>query len=542
MSEKIIDKTKSICPVCYSVINADIVEEKGKVLIKKSCPEHGDYQDIYWSDYNMYIDAKKYHQDGPKLDNPNTEVKAGCPYDCGLCSDHLTPTVLCNIDVTNRCNMRCPICFANAQTAGYVLEPTKEELIDIMKVVRDEKPVPCMVVQFAGGEPTIRNDLPDIVEEAKKLGFTLVQIATNGVRLARDLEFCKELRQKGLNTIYLQFDGVTEKPYIAARGFNALPIKLQAMDNFRKSNLTSVVLVPTLVKGVNDDQVNDIIRFGVDNLDIVRGVNFQPVSFAGRIEKEELEKMRITIPDFVKLVEEQTNGEILAEDFYSPPSVNAFSSFIEAWRKTPQVRFTCHEHCGVATYVFVDDKGRLTPITRFLDVDGFFQLLDGLTEKVEDGGKITKTLAIAKITKELPHLINMKEKPKNLNIKRLLLSVLKEGDVDALADFSYRTMLIGCMHFQDPYNFDVERVKRCAIHYAVPGGKVIPFCTYNSLHRERIEKKYAVPLEIWQKQHREKNLQMQRILSLYHSPQKINIFFISSFFIYWSFHYHWNFF
>jgi uncharacterized radical SAM superfamily Fe-S cluster-containing enzyme len=323
-----------------------------------------------------------------------------------------------------------------------------------------------------------------------------------------------------LNTVYLQFDGVTEKPYIAARGFNALPIKIQAMDNFRKASLTSVVLVPTLVKGVNDDQVNDIIRFGIDNIDIVRGVNFQPVSFAGRIEKDELEKMRITIPDFVKLVEEQTGGEILAEDFYAPPSVNAFSSFIEAWRKTPQVRFTCHEHCGVATYVFVDDKGKITPITRFIDVDGFLGLLDQLTEKVEGGGKITKTLAIAKITKELPHLINMKNKPKNLDIKKLLLGVLKDGNVDALADFSYHTMLIGCMHFQDPYNFDVERVKRCAIHYAVPGGKVIPFCTYNSLHREKIEKKYAVPLEVWQKQHREQNIQKHRNLKSLSFPSK----------------------
>jgi uncharacterized radical SAM superfamily Fe-S cluster-containing enzyme len=140
----------------------------------------------------------------------------------------------------------------------------------------------------------------------------------------------------------------------------------------------------------------------------------------------------------------------------------------------------------VATYVFVDDDGKLTPITHFIDVDGFFGLLNDLTEKVEGGGKISKTRAIAKITKELPHLIDLKNKPKNLDIKKLLLSVLKEGDVDALADFSYRTMLIGCMHFQDPYNFDIERVKRCAIHYAVPGGKVYPFCTYNSIHREKV--------------------------------------------------------
>ena len=220
-----------------------------------------------------------------------------------------------------------------------------------------------MTVQFAGGEPTIRDDFPEIVEEAKKLGFALVMVATNGIRFAKDPGFCNELLQKGLNTVYLQFDGVTEKPYIANRGFNALPIKLQALENFRKTNITSVVLVPTLVRGINDDQVGDIIQFGIRNIDIIRAINFQPVSFSGRINKEELEKMRITIPDFVKLVEEQTNGEILAEDFYSAPSVNSFSNFIEAWRKTPQVKFTCHEHCGVATYVFIDDGGKITPIT-----------------------------------------------------------------------------------------------------------------------------------------------------------------------------------
>ncbi len=511
MSE-LIDKTKSICPLCYTVIDADIVEEGGKVLIKKSCAEHGNFEDIYWSDYQMYKKVKKYHYDGSKLDNPHREVKDGCPLDCGICSEHFTPTVLCNIDVTNRCNMKCPICFANAQTAGYVLEPSKEELIEMMKSVRNEKPVPCMAVQFSGGEPTIRDDLPEIVQEAKKLGFTLAQIATNGVRLSRDLEFCKELRQKGLNTVYLQFDGVNEKPYFPARGFNALPIKLQALENFRKSGLTSVVLVPTLVKGINDDQVNDIIQFGIKNMDVIRGINFQPVSFSGRIDKEELEKMRITIPDFAKIVEEQTNGEILAEDFYSAPCVNSFSNFIEAWRNKPQVKFTCHEHCGVATYVFLDDEGKMVPITHFVDVEGFFSLLDDMTEKIINGGKINKAMAIAKITKDFPYLVDRKRKPKNLDINRLLLSVLREGDVDALADFSYNTLLIGCMHFQDPYNFDVERVKRCAIHYAVPGGKVIPFCTYNSLHRGKIEKEYAIPLEEWQKKHGNKNIQSYKNL------------------------------
>ena len=135
--------------------------------------------------------------------------------------------------------------------------------------------------------------------------------------LQRILDFCKELIKNGMDIVYLQFDGINEKPYIAARGFNTLPIKLQALNNFRKADFPNIVLVPTLVKGINDDQAGDIIYFGAQNIDIVRGINFQPISFSGRVNKEELEKMRITInSDFIKIVEEQTNGEILAKDFY----------------------------------------------------------------------------------------------------------------------------------------------------------------------------------------------------------------------------------
>lgn len=501
---ELIDKTKSICPVCLKVIDADIVENDDKVLITKICSNHGSFEDIYWSDYEMFNKAKRFHIDGSKLQNPHTESRDGCPNDCGLCSGHLTPTVLCNIDVTNRCNIKCPICFANAEATGYVLEPSMEELIVMMKSVREEKPMPCLAVQFAGGEPTVRDDLPQIIQKAKELGFIIVLVATNGVRIAKDLDFCKELIKDGMDIVYLQFDGINEKPYITARGFNALPIKLQALNNFRKADFPNIVLVPTLVKGINDDQAGDIIYFGAKNIDIVRGINFQPISFSGRVNKEELEKMRITIPDFIKIVEEQTNGEILAKDFYPVTSVSSFSNFVEAWRKAPQVKFSCHEHCGVATYVIIEDNGELTPITQLINFDDFFGFMDDLTKILENnGGKITKAKVIAEIAKELPRTIERRSE--HLDIKKLIWDIFRKGNLQALTKFSYRSLLIGCMHFQDAYNFDVERLKRCAIHYAVPGGKVIPFCTYNSLYREKIEKQYAIPLYIWEKNNRKIN-------------------------------------
>src|SRR5690606_20405306 len=171
---------------------------------------------------------------------------------------------------------------------------------------------------------------------AKEEGFSHTQIATNGIKLAKNPDLARELKEAGLNTVYLQFDGVTEKPYIKNRGRNLLPTKLEAIENCRKADL-GIVLVPTLVKGTNHDQVGDIIKFAADNIDIIRGVVFQPVSFAGRTPSEEVEKQRITVSDFEELVEEQTDSKIKVEDFYPASSVFPVSEFIEAIEGEPNV-------------------------------------------------------------------------------------------------------------------------------------------------------------------------------------------------------------
>ena len=188
-------------------------------------------------------------------------------------------------------------------------------------MLRDQKPVACPAIQFSGGEPTMREDIARIIRMANEFGFTQVQIATNGIKLAKSLEFCKELDAAGLHTVYLQFDGVTGEPYMINRGFNYLPLKLKAIENCRASGLTSVSLVPTLAKGVNDKQVGNIIKFAVNNIDTVKGINFQPISLTGRINKKERMEKRITIPYLFDLIERQTEGEITADDFYPVPFV-----------------------------------------------------------------------------------------------------------------------------------------------------------------------------------------------------------------------------
>lgn len=490
-------ETKSLCPECLSVVPAQIMREGDKVVIVKKCESHGEFKDLYYSDFDVYKRFQKFEADGRSLSNPRTEQLKGCPFDCGLCPNHKTQTLLANIDVTNRCNLHCPICFANAERSGYIYEPTRDQIWQMMIMLRAEHPVPCYAVQFAGGEPTLRDDLPELIEMAKRMGFVQVQIATNGVRMAENPGYCLRLKRTQLSTVYMQFDGVTPEPYLAARGFNALPLKLKAIENMRAAGLHNIVLVPTLVRGVNDQQIFDIVQFGADNLDVVRGVNFQPVSFTGRVDRNDLQKQRFTIPDFMESIEEQSNGMISKEDFFSVSSVSAISKMMEAWTNEPMVTFSIHPHCGAATYVF-KDKDELLPVTQFVDVEGLMCFLKMLGEKYRGsaGSRLTRLLITERVIHAMPRFVDSSLAPEGVDMIGMMKSFVKGGVGKALVDFHEKSMLIGAMHFMDPYNFDLDRVQRCGIHYATPDGRVIPFCTYNIFYRKEIEQKYAKPVDV----------------------------------------------
>ena len=487
--------TKSLCPECLSVIDASIFEEDGKVMIEKTCSKHGAFKDMYWSSAKQFKRFDRYWHDGEGVANPNISTNGNCPHSCGLCSSHKTTTILANIDLTNRCNQACPVCFANASSSGYLYEPSLEQIRDMMQTLRNEKPVPCPAIQFAGGEPTMREDIIEIVKMASGFKFTQVQMATNGIKLAKSLRFCEDLNAAGLHTVYLQFDGVTERPYLINRGFNALPLKLKAIENCRKAGLTSISLVPTLAKGVNDDQVGDIIRFAVNNMDTVKGINFQPISFAGRINKEERMEKRVTIPYLFDRIEEQTGGAITAEDFYPVPFVVPISHFVNAEEGFSSIEFTVHPHCGTGTYIYVEN-GKMIPITRFIDVEGLLEHVDKLASTNEKwiGKSLGRIKMIGSLISALPKYIDTAKAPKSVDIKQLFINVLKEGTGDAIKEFHRHTLFLGAMHFMDLYNMDLDRIKRCGVHYATPDGRIIPFCTYNTIHRVEVEKKFSTPL------------------------------------------------
>ncbi|WGI16885.1 tetraether lipid synthase Tes [Methanonatronarchaeum sp. AMET-Sl] len=505
-------KTKSICPECKEVVDAEVRSVDGEVYIFKECSDHGEFSDVYWSDREMYLRFQEYWYDGRGIDNPQTEVEDGCPSDCGICPSHKSHTALANIDLTNRCNLSCSFCFAHAEARGYVYEPSYETIVDMLETLREEKPVPTPAVQFSGGEPTLREDLPKIIKKADELGFVQKQIATNGIKLGTEPELAKKLKKVELSTAYLHFDGLTEdvEPYI--------DIKKKAIENCREAGL-GVVLVPTIIKGKNDDQLYDIIKYASKNVDIIRGVNFQPIAFTGAASNKERKNKRITIPDLAQTLEKQSNGEILKKDFYPVPSIIAISKVVEAFTNKPQVEFSSHPNCGAATYLFITENG-IQPINRFVDVKQFFQTLNNLAKEINNGlifqlsdklgkgraskttEKIGQTKAITKALHKINKTIDKEKQPKNLNFYKKIKRIFREQNYDAVGDFHWNTLFIGTMHFQDNYNYDIERVKRCVIHYATPDKKIIPFCAYNSgpTYRQQIEQKHSIPIKEWKKQ------------------------------------------
>ncbi|MGQ9514404.1 MAG: tetraether lipid synthase Tes [Thermoproteota archaeon] len=481
---KFVKKTHSLCPECLSVIEADLVEEDGKLLMKKRCEKHGEYEDIYWSSYEDYVKAMRWYVEGTKLTNPRTKSSNDCPYDCGICENHKSHTVLAIIDLTNRCNLNCPICFASANNPNvpYIYEVSTEQVKEMIDNLASNSPIQPKGLQFSGGEPTLRDDLPELITYAKNKGIDHIEVNTNGIRLAKDLEYFNSLKKAGMSSLYLSFEGVTPKPYVINKGIDLLDMKLKVLENSRKIGLDSIILVPTVAKEVNDDQLGDIIKFAVKNKDIVRCVNFQPISLAGRVATGDRLRMRITIPEVLELIEQQTAGQIKKDDFYTCPTVVPLARAIGSIKGKMYPEFSNHPACGMATFIFVEDED-IIPITRYVEIEKFMQAMNGVWEAAKEG---KKTKAKLKLVGSLRHV--------RFGILRDLLGdIFKEGSYEALGKLMRRTIMIGIMHFMDLYNFDLERVQMCNIHYALPDGTIRPFCTYNSVHRPVVEEKFGTP-------------------------------------------------
>ena len=501
-------QVESLCPDCRKLIPARILEIDGKVIMEKSCPEHGFVRDLVYSDVELYKKAERWtYEDGDGILNPQVTGAKICPDDCGLCDLHISHAALANVDLTNRCNLRCPICFANANVQGYVYEPSYEQVVEMLTMIRNVKPVFPPAVQFSGGEPTIHPRFLDILKAACSMGFNHLQIASNGVRIAKDAEFARKSREAGLYTVYLQFDGTGDEVYQKTRGLSGLwELKLKAIENARVAGLR-IVLVPTIIKTINDQQVGNILQFAIDHSDVVSGISYQPVAFTGRISTEERERQRYTLSDLARDIERQTGYLKALEDWYPLSVTSPFSKLLSAIWKYSVMKITSHADCGIGSYIFVHSKTKsVTPITKLIDIEGFTLDLNNLVKQ-----KISHIRSLTALSAQ--HLLRKhfrEEEAKDGMTPEICLELF-QGVVDKEAQkrvdliYNWNMLLVGGMHFQDSYNYNVDRVKRCAIHYAAPNGRLYPFCTYNSgpVFREKIERQFSMPLEEWRKRHRE---------------------------------------
>lgn len=493
--------TESLCPECLQVIEARLFEERGAVYMEKTCAEHGEFRDKIYSDARLYLKMEQFEfGDNRGLENPQIPGAAKCPDDCGMCSLHTSHTVLSNVDLTNRCNLTCPVCFANANVAGYLYEPSFEQLRGMLRVLREQRPVPNRVVQFSGGEPTIYPRFHDAVRMAAEMGFTHIQVATNGILFA-DLEFAERAQEAGLHTLYLQFDGVTDDVYLRTRGVPLMEKKLAAIENCRKAGL-KIVFVPTIVRGVNDHQIGEMIRLAIDNIDCVSGFSFQPVCFTGRINRRELEQKRYTQSDLAHDVARQTGLTDTYEDWFPLSCTSPFSKLLSGLQNYNRPNLTSHPHCAIGTYLYVDTETKqAVPITRFFDMPAMLREIDLLAREA----KSARIKLFSKISawQKLRKFYRPEFAPRGLTFERFLQTLQgmtdhRYGRGQGDGTFTYKTLLVAGMHFMDAYNYDIERVKRCVIHYSAPDGRVYPFCTYNSgpCYREKIERRFSVPFDL----------------------------------------------
>jgi len=481
----LLKKTTSVCPEDMKLLEAELWEIDGQVIMKKTCPEHGSFEDIYWSDYQEYVRAEKCRDDGAGMSKPR-ESNLGCPSDCGICQKHTTHTTLLMIDMTNRCNLKCPICFASAHSADYVYEPTIDQVRDIVEYAKEmNQPNIVQGILNSGGEPTVREDLFDILKMERSLGIDYLVVATNGVRLAEDIEYFKKLRDLEVY-IYLQFDGVTSEPYLKTRNRDLWPVKQKVVENARKIGYDKIILVPTIVKGVNDSQVGDMIRYVAKNSDVIRHIVFQPVSFSGRIDRSKLKEMRITTPDVMRLFEEQTKGEIKKSDFFTLPMSQTLAKMVTKGGRHRD--FCVHPHCGVIALV-APRKGKLVPVSRFLNSEKLYARMRRAFDLKKSRAGIMWDLVTGFIIYVKPSFW--------LTLLPLLKTRSYRSGRQLVDDWMRNNWItIGIMQFMDPYNFDLDRVQRCCLHYGVPDKKtkarLIPFCTMNNFHRQSIEREFAI--------------------------------------------------
>lgn len=542
----------SICPECMKRIPAVIKEVPGEdlVIMQKTCDEHGPFEDIIATDKELYIRSQVHTKDGSPDAHPQREIKKGCPHDCGICPNHKSAPSCIMVDLTNKCNLNCPICFANANKKGVVVEWTFDEIIRIFRYYRNIEPKPPVIAMVSGGEPTLRDDLPEIIRELALMGYRQIQIATNGIRFAKDIDYYRRCIEAAYEpgtdcgiVVYLQFDGVKPETYKKTRGLDIFHYKEQIVKNAKTLLDQGVIssgicLVMTVTKD-NLEEVPNVIDFAANNIEVVSGVMFQPVALCGRVTHEDIKEKRITTYDVIHQIDKETGGVL--QPWGPFPSYHALMNLIAWYNSDETVEFTCNAQCGFVSFLNCrgpgpDGKMQYGGIREVIELGGgidfsekiwntaknlkkgsfFKNMLSKLTGSLGDFGNIldeTVFWSKKEIIKYLFVLGGLNfiklDQLNEPNLKSVLqaLNIMFRPSWMSTRDFlvKAKNLYIGVMHFQDAYDLDVERVSRCVVHYGLiepDTDKVVafPFCSFNTCHRDRVERALAkargVPLDM----------------------------------------------
>ncbi|HYP51548.1 MAG TPA: radical SAM protein, partial [Pyrinomonadaceae bacterium] len=474
-------------------IKAQIIERDGQIWMIKDCPTHGHFEDLMAIDskFLKHIEANfpgrdiASHNDEKLHNHGSSTIKYG-------------RGAVLTVDLTNRCNMMCDPCFMDANQVGFVHELSMEDIKEILDNAISIKPRRQMSVQFSGGEPTISPYFIEGIRYARKVGYNSVQAATNGIEFAKSKEFCREAAEAGLRFVYLQFDGIGNDANSHRQVGNLFDVKLRAINNLHEAGV-DIVLVTTLVNGINNDQVGSVVRFALENPKKIAFVSFQPVSFTGRdehITEQRRLQQRYTLSHLAYDVKGQVGITEPTRDWFPLSLMGAFADFADMVHgpeaEWGQVSCGCHPNCGVGTAVMINKETKeMAPVPAFLNIP----------ELVEDMKHITDTNRGKWVSNAMMGLALLKNynpygAPHSLTLKGIFAKFDKSfgltgkdygkvgpdrtmEDIEKRRKDPWNFLFIAGMWFQDLFNYDFRRTEMCIIPYGTQEGE-ISFCAYNT--------------------------------------------------------------
>lgn len=449
-----LESTLSLCSTCMERVQAKIIRRNDKIFILKNCPKHGIHEELMEEVADFYVNRHAY--DKPSTASLiQTKSRKGCPYDCGLCPDHEQHTCIGLIEITQKCDLGCPMCYAYSGEGKHLSLAQISKMMDFHQKTENNE---AEILQISGGEPTTHPQIVEILKMARAKKYKFVMLNTNGLRLAEDEELCKTISEIFPNSfeLYFQFDGFEENTYQKLRGRKELlKIKLKALENLTKYNVP-VTLVSTVQNGINDHEIGKIIEFGIKTK-IVRGINFQHMAYFGRLPKIDI-KNRLTLTGILNRIEKQTNGLLKINDFIPLP---------------------CDVDRVAVTFMY-RANGQFIPLTRNVEIKSYLPFIQN-TLQFSASEMLSDTIKKMLKGQEVCQCFDFLKDFSKLVPAKLVIKTPKKR-----AEFVYEnTFRITSTSFVDRYNFDSKSMKKECVHVITKDLKKIPFSAYNMIYREQ---------------------------------------------------------